>query len=491
MRLHTQFVRNWGYYGDVVSICGELYAPLDDELRRLHGFAASELLATAAWLVRSLEEKMTARMNRMRRFIRERSIPRIVRRYFAVMTEIDGDPESFLRAISSWATPEGVIAELMGHADVQLPRFMLASASEVASSLGVSEDAAARILSALSLRPGALAGREVDHFLLENPIWRAPGLKVGDEYFFAMPQSIFSHIHEIMRDLFSDQHAHLRLSERRSRYLEEKARATLARVLPGAAFRPNYLWRSGSQEFETDLIVTLDRTVLIVECKSAALSRAGLRGAPDRVKRHVRELVVDPSIQSARLASQIRAGVAGDTSAAAGLPDLGVPIASIRTVVLVSVTLDDFSVLASSELDLRSAGWVPDGLDLALTLNISDLLVVADVLDQAALFIHYFSERERFQKSVAVFGDELDFLGFYLSTGFNVGQLESKDTRLAITGMSAPLDQYYASRDAGVRLAKPKPRLCAYFCTAARRHKSSSAAQLVGTVARSSPPREL
>lgn len=59
----------------------------------------------------------------------------------------------------------------------------------------------------------------------------------------------------------------------------------------------------------------------------------------------------------------------------------------------------------------------------------------------------------------------MDFLGFYLDTGFNVGDLEKEKVSLALTGMSAPIDLYYNSRDAGVTLRKPVPKLSPYFST--------------------------
>jgi hypothetical protein len=57
----------------------------------------------------------------------------------------------------------------------------------------------------------------------------------------------------------------------------------------------------------------------------------------------------------------------------------------------------------------------------------------------------------------------MDFLGFYLSTGFNVPEVESHEGRVSLSGMSQVIDHYYGSRDAGVEVPKPKARVGVYF----------------------------
>ena len=44
LRLHTQAVRSWGSYSQVIRVSTELYAPMDDAIRAKLGFSASELI---------------------------------------------------------------------------------------------------------------------------------------------------------------------------------------------------------------------------------------------------------------------------------------------------------------------------------------------------------------------------------------------------------------------------------------------------------------
>ena len=61
LRLHTQMVRNWGYFSEVVQISMELYAPLDELFHEAFGFGASDLIITARHLVALLESHSNER----------------------------------------------------------------------------------------------------------------------------------------------------------------------------------------------------------------------------------------------------------------------------------------------------------------------------------------------------------------------------------------------------------------------------------------------
>lgn len=79
--------------------------------------------------------------------------------------------------------------------------------------------------------------------------------------------------------------------------------------------------------------------------------------------------------------------------------------------------------------------------------------------------MRYLAERQRFQRVRKIIGFELDFLGFYLQTGMNVSELEAEKVSLALIGMSASIDRYFESHQAGVLLAKPQLRIRPYFAS--------------------------
>ena len=460
---HTQIVRNWGYFSHVRVISRGLYGPLGEDLRATTGFTTDELLNVADWLADAIQKRVNDDYAKMRKVFRGRTGPQVIRRYAAQFPDEIPGPDSLVIATPPDATVDGVKARLLDHAGVRLTTLFGVSAEEVAAGTDIDVDVADKILRSLSLSPGALENANPEFSFLDNPVWAKPGIHESDLFYFAMPQAVFSHIHDVMRALFTAAGLETKLAERRAAYLEDRVEALLRQALPKAQINRGYSWTLRGERFENDVVAVLDRTIVIVEAKSVALTGPGLRGAEKRLRRHIQDLVIDPSVQSSRLQSVIRQLGSGEAVLDLTLPSLGIDFEKVRNVVRISVTLDDFSVLSSSEVTMREAALLPDGLQLAPTLNVADLMVAVEILDRPATFIHYFLERERFQKVADIFGDELDFLGFYLSTGFNVAGMEASGSRIVLTGMSAPLDQFYSSADAGVRLKRPVLRLRPYI----------------------------
>ena len=118
-------------------------------------------------------------------------------------------------------------------------------------------------------------------------------------------------------------------------------------------------------EYETDHLASIDDTVILVEDKSHGLTDPGLRGAPQRVREHVKDLIGSPSEQSARLEAMIWRAKAKDQEATQSLALFDVNFAAVERVIRINVTLDDLTMLSSEEGDLKTAGWIRPDLVLA------------------------------------------------------------------------------------------------------------------------------
>jgi len=463
VRLHTSAVRNWGYFGDVIAIAREIYSPLDKTFVAHHGFAASDVIEIGQTMVTELERRANEWTGRMRRALAPKTSSQMLSAYYENFPELAGNAESLATIIPEGTPREAVLAMLLSHADLRHEDTATFDAATLSGLTSIDESRVQKALEAISLEPGALAGQELNQLFLANPVWLAPLIKLGGEFLAPMPQAIMSHIHAILRHLAERAGALVELDGARKNYLEARLAQTLATALPNSTVIPGATWSMSGQRFETDVIVLIDKVMIIAEAKAHHLTAPGLRGAPDRVRRHVRDMVVDPSLQSARLEAVLRQAQAGDSGAAKALGDAGISDpANIDHVIRLSVSLDDLSVLSSAERDLREAGWVPDDHELAPMMNIADLAVVADILDQPVTFLHYLSERGPAQRAWDLLGDELDLLGLYLDTGFNMGGLP-EDVSFAVPGMSDLIDRYYDARDAGRTIPKPKPKLTKYI----------------------------
>lgn len=463
VRLHTQAVRNWGYFDEVVRLTRDLFQPLDADLTAHHGFGATDLIETMFAVVREYERRQSEHFSTLKKVFRGGTLRQMVRLYYRHLPDLQGSPEEFMAALPPGVTPMQLMSMIMSHFDLRLAERAQFTPDELVTITGKPLEVVKAIFKELSLPFGALADVKPEHLFLGNPVWERPLVDINDSYFIPLPQMVFSHIYRVMDRLASRAKIKGKLSDRRSRFLEDQLDSVFRKMFPDADIRPAVKWRLGDQQFETDLLVLIDRTVVIAEAKSHRLTAEGLRGAPDRVKRHIKDMVLDPSLQSARLEQVIAEARKGDAGALEVMKALKIDTSVVDRVIRISVTLDDLSVLSSAEPDFKKVGWVPEDHELAPTILIADLICISQILDNPLLFLHYLSERSYLQRSLELLGDELDFLGLYLSTGFNISALREKNIRFISDGMSQPIDRYFMSREAGVNLPKPKAELRPLF----------------------------
>jgi hypothetical protein len=92
---------------------------------------------------------------------------------------------------------------------------------------------------------------------------------------------------------------------------------------------------------------------------------------------------------------------------------------------------------------------------LAPCMLLADLEIVFDILELTALKIHYLKRRSELEANMNYMADEMDLLGFYLLTGFNIGEAEFSNNRFQLTGMSKNIDDYYTSLDNDIPATSP------------------------------------
>lgn len=466
VRLSTQAVRNWGYISDVMEICTDLYGPLDNAFTERVGFGPSTLIGVARCILAEVEARQARHWETLAVLM-----DRVIKCETAAEMLVKFSEATGRNVGSDHASPETLDSNaafqmLWASVDQNLPQVFRFTTEDVAKASGCDGTAVSAAMSTISLSPASLNDRPVDDLLLANPVWTAPLIHLGREvYFAAIPAAIFSHLHQLIDRLSRQSGLTQKLQKRRAAYLEQRVARVFHAAVPDAMVKANARWEFKGKRYETDCLVVVDRTVIAVEAKAGHITPQALRGAPLRLKKHVRELVQNPSVQSARFAAMMHAARTGDEAAAQQLRKLGIPPGEIQQLIRLSVTLEDFSVLCSAERQLKEVGWIPEDLALVPTVPIADLLCVATILeDDPILLTHYLDRRSHFQKQGRMLGDELDFLGWYLANGFGPDAAPGEDDDLfVLTGMSEPIDSYFNGRDHGVDVAKPRAHLAPLF----------------------------
>ena len=459
IRGNTRAVRNWGYYHQVKDIGHRLLAPLDERMRSVLGFAGTELIAVLDSLVRANEARITEHRRKFFGALGKPSVPEIVTAYAEAMPAADcsGLLDYFIRNDFS---PQQARAMLLAHSEHALKACFTHEAGEVSARAGVAVDQVKAIFQALGMLPGELNDRTPELFLLDNPVWTSPWITLSDDTIFAcIPQTGFSFLFEIVERLVApSEQLKMAWHDRRAAFLEADVAGTLSRALPGAAVYRNLSWQvSGTERHgETDVLVVLDSVAIIVEAKSGSVSAHSKRGAPDRLKSEIRELLESPALQSQRLHAAMEEHRSGGRQL---VLSEHVDLSMVRYVMRMSVTLEDFSTIQSDIGKLQALGLISKDVAPAPTLCLADLHTVVEILDAPVMFLHYLHRRVQLEGKFSHDSDELDLLGAYQINGLLFGRKETDGTRITFYRMSEKIDRYMMSLSEGIRTAKPGRRL--------------------------------
>ncbi len=434
LRSHTHFVRNWGYYQRVIRISSRLYAPLDKLYKSLIGVSATSIITIFEHLVTHTEKGLTSHIERFVEVWGATTVEHCARAYHKIFPDMKGTPDDLMSSLRKRCLSlDGLKRLILFHIDLQLPTIFTFSCDDLASKLTLCDEELQRTLQALSYRFGDLSRENPRHLFLKNPVWVKPVIDLGDgRYFCPMPQLFFSFVFRILDGLLADnERAQIACQDRRSKFLEDEVATIFETAFTGSEPIRNFKWREGEAEFETDLVLPIDSYLILVEAKSGSISWPALRGAPDRAKRHIQKLIVDPAIQSARLATKLLRLKSGEVIESDFPQPLSFDVKSIKEVIRLSVTLEDFATVQSNVVALKDTGWLDKELIPAPTMTLADLEIVFDILADTPEKLHYLVRRAELEDQLKYLGDELDLLGLYLETGFCIREGGEEETLIS------------------------------------------------------------
>ncbi|SCY29165.1 hypothetical protein [Nitrosospira sp. Nsp13] len=465
MRAHTAVVRNWGYFGNVTRISRELLSRVDDDYERLAGMKLSKIVDIFEGLVRRHERKINEHQKKVHSALSLRTKEAMLEKFFATF-ELRGAVDDFrTRLASPRITYEQAKWELLPWSDRFIGPALIITNQEIAEEFGLDLKAVDILTNRISLAFSDLAEEDPENFFLDNPVWLRPLIYMQkDCYLCALPQTLLSFMLPIADELLIPfDGLQTKLSNVRAIFLEDEVGRLFETAFPSCIKHRGFKWKEGSQQFESDLVIRFDTTVILVEAKSGRVSWPALRGAPSRLIEHIRKLIVEPSDQSGRLAQRLEKDIArlkNNETPTLGFP---LPMDGVTCVVRLSVMLHDFATIQSVPSMLADTGVLKNVYPLAPCMSLADLDVMLDLLETPYLRLHYLRRRAELLMSLRTIGDELDMLGMYLDTAMNLGTIQNKDKTIIISGYSAKIDRFYSLRDESRPSKKPKPNISQWF----------------------------
>ena len=463
IRGHTQTVRNWGYYSQVINISKELYSNIDIYLSETYGFTASDAITFFELLVKRTEQLSNERYILVRKLRRIKNKRDMIFKYHEFIGLTRDKALSCIDAINiDRLSTTSIFAMLLHHYDLRLADIYEFQPETVACEFNMNLEVIKRIIDNFSFEFGDLKNDNIEYFHLSNPIWLRPIIKhTANSYFCFIPQMFFSFIFMIFDNL-AQKKGKTMLAGQRAKYLEDKVSDIITTRFPESNIVKGLKWSVDATEYETDLIAFIDSHAIIVEAKSSHISEPALRGAQNRLQRHVNEILLYPSVQSKRLADrlcELRDNSDIEDELRKALP---VNINEIKCIIRVSVSLEYFAPIQVNLSQLKSLGLMSYDFDACPSMCLANFETLFDILEHPVQIIHYLRRRQELEQIISYKGDELDLLGLYLTTLFDLGDIDTS-ANFIISGMSTPIDNYYNSLDAGVETAKPKPKISELF----------------------------
>lgn len=462
LRLHGAFVRGMSYFEDQKRLAAELFEPIDNQVSAALGFGCSSLVQWWWAVSERIEERLALHFERMQEFDELPLDGEWPDRTRAIFRRLPLSPDAKLAARLAANVEERRAFTVMA-ADLNLYQVFGFAMGELLDLYPdeITDSSLRGVLDQWSLGLGDLSATPLNTLITSNPVLRRPILKLDDDLFICALSSTFLHsglsmleglltVQKDLADLYFD---------RRAEFLENAVGEAFKKSFPTAQVLPKMHWvdpRDG-REYETDLLLLLGSHALIVECKGGRMSRQAMEGKSRDLRGAIGDLLVAPAEQAQRLASLLESRTEPlEMIGPDGTPFM-VETADVHETITLGTTLEPLAAVLPSMRDLNDAGLTGEQLDaVSYSLSLYDLWTVLDMLEHPSEVLHYLKRRGELENRRFLKGEENDLLGFYLKSGFNLGEAEFEGRiEPQVTGLSDEIDVYFYSRQNGVAATKP------------------------------------
>lgn len=468
MMMHTLAVRNWAYEAQMRQVAFDLADTVRSKFREALGFDPYVMLDVLFGLTELTNDKLNEQIKKMRNVFQAKTVDAAFQAHsenYPDMKQVSKEGRKQM-----WENCGKNLRQLkwtlLAHGDLRLKSVCTFDLQEIRSlirpELAIEDAVLSELINDLSMNFGDLADMNTDHIFLDNPVHQRPFIDLGDGSYFSAITYMFPHLGVDLLETFIRKNKDLfsYYSKQKGVYLEQQVRKSFEEAFPEAKIFEGSLWKSpiDGKTYENDLIILVENFAIIVESKSGTVAAAAKRGAPNRLFETLKDLVVAPSEQAIRFEQYLKndkklhvfetkSGHANQFDSS--LIDYYVPL---------GLTLSNLGSIGCNLKKLIDAKVIGHTIEmLAPSISLCDLQVIFEVLDTQADKIHYLSRRREFDAHAHFQGDELDLLGFYLDTGFNIGDTEyDPEYYLNLTLKSKELDPYFLGKHRGKVVKKPK-----------------------------------
>lgn len=470
IRADTQAVRNWGYPQQVKRIVSDLFSSLDDTIEQRIGVRVVCLVEMWFKVIDVVESRINQHWNLVMPALRAKNIETAIKEYYQAFPDLTSSPEDLSAYVQEEGlTLDGLRAIIFSQSDLRLKHIYTLTLDTFVDAYpkAVNPEALKNVLDAWSLSFGDLSDWNPEHLFLGNPVWQKPLIKLEVGTYFCPVITLFLNYFIDIMEAIIKPHAEIykKYEERRGKFLEQEIYQLFQKAFPSAKLYQGSEWfdPTTKKTFENDLLVLLDSYLLVVEAKSGRVTEATRRGAFESLKKIVKKLLVEPSIQSKRFSDYLKnnLGLHQFKNRKGELNE--VDCSKVREVVRLSITLESLGTLFCRSTDLKKAGLIASDIEMSPTMSLADLEIIFEILEGSCEKLHYLVRRAEFEKNADYNGDEIDLLAFYLDTGFNIGNAEFTQQGLSLLGLSNIFEPFFMKELPKSETPKPKRKLTRWW----------------------------
>ena len=478
---HELMVRNAAYRTHYDVVLRGLFQPVADRLLQVAGFTVDNAIAVADAVVQHEQNALNA----------------AARLSFEAAEQTLLEPSLHYAKTGEWTLdgyrpPQGYLDHIAGgsHRDVRSALRAMASAGatryyidaqifsveDIAAASGVPLDRTRAFFNLTSISPGDIIfepDADPGRFLLPasvHPLMTRPYVRLSGDYLVAPSAGgVIPNLQRILEGaLKPNAKAWNRYQAHRHDFTLSTGVALLLQIMPDATAERELDYTFHDPDVgkrvdgELDALIEYDTALFLVEAKGHTLDDPSRRGAPDRLRKRLGEILTGSHAQALRARRFLDTA---DAVAFARKDDSEVHVRSRdRRIYLISLTLEPVGHITG----LPEAASHPDlfaSSDIPWTVCLYDLMVIADLLTLPPALPHYVERRLRAaQMGILSAPDELDFFGHYLHNGlyYDDSDLVHDGQRVdfvAVGSFTVSMDDYYLHQEGARTVRARKPSL--------------------------------
>jgi hypothetical protein len=287
MRGQTFAIRNWAYPEQALGHLRSMFAGELSEIiaAEYSGISIVRVIDVLEKMARQIEERLNDHIRRLVAVVAAQDFESVYSAYLLGFPDIEEGREGMHEVFEGLC--QGDIGQLQSflimHADLRLQAIYTFSLDDAVSASGDESCRAslARLLRAWAYEFGDLSSHNPLHLLYSNPVLQRPLVHVGGDAFFWPLCGLYAHTLPAMLELLIPKACRDRYLAIRSRYLEDRVEALCRKAFPdGKVYRGSQFRLAPDAEpvYENDVLVLIDSTAIIIECKAHLVDPPARRG---------------------------------------------------------------------------------------------------------------------------------------------------------------------------------------------------------------------